>query len=413
MKIIFIVPTNDLRRFPLYRWGSMSYGHMNSISGPLILAEKFKEETNAKVIIGGIHASAMPEEALKHSDQVVVGEAENVILDLVEGRNKEKIIYAEYIKDLDKIPFPDYSLLKTPFSCANVMTTRGCPFSCSFCSTSRMFYPYRKRSIDNIIKELKIYKKKGIKYMNFEDDNFTADKERTKQICRRMIDEDLVFKETFYFGRIDMAEDEEMLQLLEKANLNRVLIGVETLNQESLDMINKNQNTEDIEKCVEVFSKYKIRLIVSLVLGIDGDDEKDIKKGVEFAKRIKAYQLQPAILTPLPGTPLFNDFIDKNRMISLNWDHYDFMNVTFKPKKMSPWELQKQFYISNYKFYTFFSSFKIWKKFDFFSGMRRIFLSISVKIGYLFALFASNFIKNTHLYNLRHKYNNIDKRSKL
>jgi len=223
----------------LYRLGSKVYGQRNSITGPLILGRILKDaghdvsvyeelyanvdyskimdadvycistmtstvprayfladglhkETKGRVIIGGMHASALPEEAALHANQVVVGEAETVIRNVIEGKITDKIVYAPRLENLDDAPFPDYSLLKTPCSCANVMTTRGCPFCCSFCTTSRMFHPYRERSVDSVMEELRYYKSIGFKYMNFEDDNFTANKKRAKEICRRMIEEDLV-----------------------------------------------------------------------------------------------------------------------------------------------------------------------------------------------------------------------------
>jgi len=113
---------------------------------------------------------------------------------LLNGKIRDRIVHAPLPINLDEIPFPDYSILKTPCKTANVLTTRGCPFDCSFCSTSRMFSPYRERSVDNVINELRYYKKLCFKYMNFEDDNFTANKKRAKAILRRMIDEGLVLR---------------------------------------------------------------------------------------------------------------------------------------------------------------------------------------------------------------------------
>lgn len=289
MKIVFIVPAAKLMRSFVYRWGAKIYGQKNNITGPLILgtilkkaghevevyeelyqdvdyqsleadiygiytmssnsirgyeiADFLKKEMGKRVIIGGMHASARPEEAACHADQVVVGEAESVIKDVVEGKINEKIIQAKPLQNLDSIPFPDYSLLKTPTDAANVLTTRGCPNQCSFCTTSRMFAPYRRRSIDSVIEELRSYKNAGFEYINFQDDNFTADSNRVKALLKRMINENLVFKETFFFGRKDFLEDEdeELLELMERSNLNRVLIGFESFKQESLDKINKNK----------------------------------------------------------------------------------------------------------------------------------------------------------------------------
>lgn len=449
MKVIFITPASNIRRTKIYRIGNNMYGHSNSVTGPLILghilknaghnvevyeelytdidfskmkdvdvfclytmtsnaprayflADKLRKETKARVIIGGMHVTALPEEAAEHADQVVVGEAESVITDVVEGKIKDKIVQAPCIMNLDEIPFPDYSILKTPCTTANVMSSRGCPFCCSFCTTSRMFHPYRKRSVDSVIEELKYYKKLGFKYMNFEDDNFTADKERTKEICRRMIDENLVFRETFFFGRTDLAKDEEMLSLLEQAHLNRVLVGIESLNQNSLNEINKHQTVSDIENCAKALAHHKIRLIVSLVLGIDTDDQEDIKRGVDFAKRINAYQLQPAIMTPFPGTAVYEQYEKENRMITKDWSVFDMMNVTFIPKKMSPWQLQEEFLTAVTHFYTFPSSFKIAKIFGRGYGLRRLGLWLVLNVGVPFIRLAASVKKDTYLYKLKH-----------
>ena len=316
MKIVFIVPASDLRRIPLYRLGGKIYGQSNSITGPLILggilkkagyqveayeelnarlplkhllkdtdifclslmtsnaprgyelADIIHKHSNARVIMGGMHPTWLPEEALQHADQVIVGEGEKVILDVVEGRLNTRIVQGISLTNVDEAPFPDYSILKTPCVAANVISTRGCPYRCTFCTTSRMFAPYRQRSVDNVIDEIRMYKQMGFRYLNFEDDNFTADKERAKDICRRMIAEHLTFKESFFFGRTDLANDAELLQLLHDAHLTRVLIGIESLNQNALDEIHKGQNIEDIRKAGAACEKYKIRMIAPASLTV-------------------------------------------------------------------------------------------------------------------------------------------------
>lgn len=450
MKIVFITPTARLRRSAVYRLGGSFYGHSNAITGPLILGRILKDaghqvevyeelnasvnykrimsgtdlfcisamtstaprayelagqihrETKARVIIGGMHASVMPEEAAKYADQVIVGEGERVILNVAEGRLNDKIVRAPCLENLDEAPFPDYSLLKTPCDAANVMTSRGCPYCCSFCTTSRMFKPYRRRSVDSVIEELRYYKSLGFRYMNFEDDNFTADREYAKEVCRRMISEGLVFKETFFFGRTDMAGDEEMLELLAKARLNRVLVGIESLNQAALDEIDKHQQVSDIIACAEALARHKIRLIASLVLGIDSDGPEDIRRAVDFARGIGAYQLQPAILTPYPGTAVYDQLVRENRMICNDWEQFDMMNVTFRPKKMTPWELQEEFLKATYDFYGFASSFSIMRRFGVNYGLRRLGLCAGARLGTAGERMASRFAKNTYYHKLRH-----------
>lgn len=449
MRVVFLTPAGDVRRSAFYRMGNSLYGHSNSITGPLVLgrilkdaghevsvweelyqdvnpsvyqnadvvclytmtstaprayllADRIRRDTKARVLIGGMHASVLPEEAALHADQVITGEGEAVILDVVEGRIRDRIVQSPCLKNLDEAPYPDYSLLKTRCECANVLSTRGCPFCCSFCTTSRMFHPYRERSVENVIGELRYYKKLGFQYMNFEDDNFTANKERAKEICRRMIAEGLVFKETFFFGRTDMANDEEMLDLLQKAHLTRALVGIESLNQDSLNEINKRQSVADIERCAAALSRHKIRLIASIVLGIDTDGKEEMRHSVDFARKINAYQLQPAVLTPFPGTKVFEQYEREGRILTRDWSLFDMMNVTFLPKRLSPWELQKEFFHAVRRFYGFFSSFRIGKIFGIQYGLRRIGLALLIKLGVPFLYLASIFKKRTNLYRIRH-----------
>ena len=449
MNVTLIVPTVGIKRNPIYRLGGRLYGYGNPITGPLILggilrraghnvevyqelqgsvdyrrllkttdvlclytmtclaprayelADLFHEKGHARVLIGGMHASVEPEEALVHADQVIVGEGESVILDCVEGRLTEPIVHAEPICDLDTVPWPDYSVLKTPIKAANIMTSRGCPYRCSFCTTSRMFAPYRKRSVDSVIAEIRYCHELGFEYMNFEDDNFTADKKRAKEICRRIIDENLQFKETFFFGRTDMADDPELLDLLAQAHLTRVLIGIESLNQDALDSIDKHAKVESIEKACQACWDHGIRVIASIVLGLDTDGPEDIRRAYRFAKDVGAYQIQPAILTPFPGTPVFEQMESEDRLITHDWERFDMTNVTFQPKKMSPWHLQELFFEACNQFYDFPSALRIWRKFGTEYGLRRLYLATVSSIGVPLGEWVADHIPATPYYQLK------------
>jgi len=451
MKIIWITPAPFMRRMKPYRWGGKSYGQTNSITGPLILggilkkaghdvsvyeelngdvdykrlipqadvfcftimtsnaprayalADRIKKENpKARVIIGGMHATACPEEALSHADQVMTGEGENTILDVIEGRKTEKIVHGIPCENLDDVPFPDYSILKTPCKAANIITSRGCPFRCTFCTTSRMFAPYRTRSVGNVLEEIRMYKNMGFKYMNFEDDNFTADKDRAKEILRRIISEHLQFDETFFFGRTDLAKDEELLSLLKEAHLTRVLMGIESLNQKALDSIHKGQSVEDIRSATKACREHGIRVIASIVLGIDDDTIEDIDASVRFAKEIDAYQLQPAVLTPYPGTPVYRQFNDQGRIHASDWTRYDMMSVTFQPMHMSAWQLQKAFYKASDSFYTFRSAIRIGRLFGRFYGHQRMKMWWRMRQGTRAARILSRLVPQSPFYQLRH-----------
>jgi radical SAM superfamily enzyme YgiQ (UPF0313 family) len=418
MNTVFITPAADIRKTLPYRLGNSIYTRPNAITGPLILATMLRDRGHnaavyeelyrrvdlekllhadvigistmtstaprafhiadffrsrgKRVVIGGMHATVAPEETLAHCDTVVTGEAESVIVDVMENRIKDKVVDAPYTGDLDTVVFPDYSLLKTPCREANLMTTRGCHYSCSYCSTSRMFMPYRERSVESVIAELTYYKKCGFQYVNFQDDNFTGNRKRAKQLLAKMIEDKLVFRDVFFFGRADMVLDEELLSLLSRANLRSVLIGIESLNPVSLEQIGKKIKLEPLLASMPNLGKYKIKLLASLVLGLDTDGVADIRKAIEFCRDINAFTLQPAVLTPFPRTPVYKQYQEERRMVTKDWQYFDLMHATFHPKKMSVRDLQMEFYNALRRFYTFKKSFTIMRIYGFGAGMKRL-----------------------------------------
>jgi radical SAM superfamily enzyme YgiQ (UPF0313 family) len=428
MKIAFVIPAADIRRTISYRLADRFYGPRHPMTGPLILgsilnhsghqveiheelfrdidfskvekadviginimtssairgyeiADFLKKKTNKRIIMGGIHASVLPEEALKHADQVIVGEAESVIKDVVEGKCRDEIVYAPAVKNLDEIPFPNYSLLKTPYNAINVLTSRGCPYSCNFCTTTRMFFPYRRRSPDNVIEELKIHKQRGLKYLCFQDDNFTADKQRAKEILDKMIFHGLIFKETFFYARTDMFDDLELMGLLRRANFRRVFIGIESLNPQSLKYVNKQQTLANIENMRHQLNKHKFKLIASFVIGLDHDGLEDIQKMVAFAKEINAYQLQPQILTPYVGTPIHAQLEKEGRILTKDWEKYDMMHVVYQPRNMAPRTLQKEFFKAMNSFYSLRSPWRDFKHLGWMDGMKKMAFNMVMKFG--------------------------------
>jgi radical SAM superfamily enzyme YgiQ (UPF0313 family) len=431
MHIAFVTPSADVRKTLPYRLGNSVYTRPNAITGPLILATMLRDRGHTaevheelygrvnlesllkadvigvstmtssaprayavadyfrsrgkRVIIGGMHAMVMPGEALLHADTVVVGEAENVIADVVEGRATGQVVTAAPPGDLDAVAFPDYSLLKTPCREANIMTTRGCHFRCSFCSTSRMFSPYRERSVKSVIDELTYYKDRGFKFVNFQDDNFTGNRKRARELLAVMIEKGLVFEDVFFFGRADMVQDEELLSLLSRAHLRSVLIGFESLNPASLELIDKKIRLDPLLAQVSNLGKHRIKLLASLVLGLDTDGIADIRKAVRFAKRINAYTLQPAVLTPFPGTPMYRQYEREARIITNEWQYFDLMHVTFAPAKMRARQLQNEFYRALWIFYGPGKFLAIMRTYGMAAVLRRIGLWLVIGIAARFA----------------------------
>jgi len=427
VKIAFVVPASELHKSPLYRFGHTVYEPANSIPGPLILgriladaghsvdvyeelyrnlplnkilradligistmtstaprayqlADYFRER-GKKVILGGFHASVMPEEAALHADQVIVGEAEGVIADVVEGRYTDRIIYGKPVTDLDVVPFPDYSLLRTPVKIANFMTSRGCTHNCSFCSTTRMFHPRRIMSPHRVVEAIRWYRSQGFTRVNIQDDNFTADRERVKKILNLLIDNGLAFRETFFFGRIDVADDVELVELLMRTGFRIILVGMESMNETALASVNKQQSVNDVMKNAARLTAMGMKLSASVILGLDHDTKESIAEMIDFCRSIGAYSLQPPVLTPYPGTPLYDMLHENGRIITRDWQHYDMMHTVFRPVGMSPAELQNLFGWALKRFYSFGSVPRVVRQWGIKEGLKRVGLALSVRVA--------------------------------
>lgn len=310
-----------------------------------------------KIIMGGPHPTYMPEEALQHADLVVKGEGEEAIIDAVEDINLTGIIQGPSVDDLNKYPIPDLSILTDqdrPPRQAPISTSRGCPYDCVFCTVSTTFgRKCRFREPGSVLEEIKMRVSEGYKKLFFYDDNFAISRERTKELLRGIIDKGLNKKMSWSAeARTDIAKDDELLGLMSKANCNTMLIGFESINPESLAQYNKKQGLEDIKKCIKKLHDLKIKVHGMFVLGSDSDDSNTPKETVKFCHDMKINSIQFSVLHPLPGSRLYNILDSENRIFTKKWSLYDGSHVVFRPKKMSPIELQEKFIWAWKKFYS-------------------------------------------------------------
>jgi anaerobic magnesium-protoporphyrin IX monomethyl ester cyclase len=306
------------------------------------IAQDFKKRNpDKKVIIGGTHASVLPEEAAKYADHVVVGESESIIADVIEGKYKEKIIYTDKCQDLDALPFPDFSMVtdlkKTKVF--PIMTTRGCPYNCSFCLVSELFgRKIRERSTDNVIKELAANRFKRI---FFYDDHFCAKRERTNELLRKMKDNGIANWRAQ--ARAEVGGYDDFLKLAADTNCEYLLIGFESINQATLDSINKRWDLKKTKEYIKKIHDYGIKIYGMFIFGSDSDDKHTIQKTEEFVAENGIEIPQYSLLTPLPGTKLFKQYNDEKRIFTYDWSRYDLMHVVSKPKMMSAYDLQVQY----------------------------------------------------------------------
>ncbi len=328
------------------------------------ISEEFRKR-GKKVILGGMHVSAMPEEALQHADAICISEAEEYWKDVIEdfkNDNLKKIYAPKVLPEVLRIPAPAYHLVKGKryFFPYITQTARGCPYACSFCSVSHFFgRRYRFRPIEDVINELKNLKGK---FIAFADDNITANKERAKKLFSSILPLKLKW---FSQGSVEMSEDDELLTLAKKSGCKAIFIGFESISDNCLNEIGKFVNLRTkYENAIKKIHSYKISIIGAFIFGFDNDNETIIKKTVDFAKKVKLEVAQFGILTPLPGTDLFKKLIKEKRIFDFNWRKYDVAHVVFKPKNLSPEVLQEKF---NWSYRSFYSLSSILKRINIFS----------------------------------------------
>ncbi|MBI3635070.1 MAG: B12-binding domain-containing radical SAM protein [Candidatus Rokubacteria bacterium] len=314
----------------------------------------------AIAVMGGTHTSFLPQEGLQHADFVVRGEGEFAFQELVDaiqaGTGFEKIQNLTYLVDgrvvnnperpkipnLDVNPIPDYHLITgwEPGGVISVATSRGCPFSCTFCSVPGMYgHAFRTHSIARVLEELELHK--GNAYTFFADDIFTANKKRVKELLRGMIDRDL----TPQWGaqvRTETVDDPELLQMMRDSNCFNVYVGFESINPRTLKLFQKKQDLAKIERSIERFHAHDIKIHGMFVVGSDEDDLETLDATAEFALKQDIDSVQFMILTPIPGSPDWDKLYDSGQkyVINRNWTFYDGHHVVHQPRKLSPYELQ-------------------------------------------------------------------------
>jgi anaerobic magnesium-protoporphyrin IX monomethyl ester cyclase len=303
------------------------------------IAEKFRQlNPRGRVIIGGSHATFLPEEASQYADHVVTGEGESVICDLVRDGG-DKIINGSPVENLDDLPFPDFSIVdgvdistkRMPIT--PVSTSRGCPFNCTFCSVTAMFgRKYRHRSTESVIEEISRIKHRRI---FFYDDNFDANKARIRDLLEKMI-ENKITPKWIAQVRADVAKDEELVALMSRANCSQLCIGFESLNPEVLKKYNKKQNPEDISFCINMLHKYGIKVHGMFIS--DGYTDIYHRLGID--------SLQLCILVPILGSKLYTAVKSSGRFVTdrfpTDWKLFDGGHVVHWPDNLSPLEMQRQ-----------------------------------------------------------------------
>jgi radical SAM superfamily enzyme YgiQ (UPF0313 family) len=308
------------------------------------------------VVLGGYHPTALPDEAKQHSNSVVIGEVEevwNLLLKDMENSKLKPFYKSEKPVDLCKVPFKEN--IESMEKNFEIFATRGCPHGCEYCAITNSYLGniFRKRPVDVVIEEIEMHVDNQF---IFHDASLTIDLDYSKQLFTRLKDLNKIF---FASGNINtLGKDEEFLKLARDAGCFAWFIGFESINQESLDSINKNTNrVEDYKKAIKKIRDYGIAVFGSFMFGFDQDDKTIFDSTYEFIKSSDIDILYFHKLTPFPGTPIYRKLESENRILTKDWSKYDLDHIVFQPKQMTPEELLDGVHNLHTQFYSTKNSF--------------------------------------------------------
>ncbi len=352
------------------------------------LAEQLRETwPDALLLIGGIHASLLPEEFTDVADHVIVGEAEGIIVDLVEGRYTERIVKGSPVAEMEDLPLLNYRLLSglERMETIPIMTSRGCPFDCNFCTVTKIFgRRFRKQSADRILAEIE--NAIGVftaREFFFYDDNFTADRKRIDRLCDLLLERNLDITWAAQV-RSDLAREPELVAKMAEAGLKWVYIGFESIDDATLKDLHKNQTRADIEHAITTFHANGIKIHGMFMFGEDRDDLSSVEQTLDFALHNGIDTVQFMILTPFPGTACYDRIDGEGRLLHRNWDYYNGMFAVFRPQHMKTVALSDAVLVAYRRFYS----------------LRRVLLDgLALAWGVLLDATAWNF-RRAHRYNL-------------
>jgi len=314
------------------------------------LADIFRKKGKT-VVFSGWYPSIMSEEAKNHADSLLIGLNETIWLELLADFEKKKLKPKYGPKKYDKSFRIPPTNVKIPgfVMTGAIEATRGCPYSCEFCPESNIpgGSQYFTRPVDDVIDEIKSIPQKNIM---FYDKSLTINTDYSKQLFKKMKG----LKKKFYCnGNSDaLAQDKELVRLSKEAGCVSWLIGFESVTQKTLDEIGKSTNkVKKYHQAVKNIHDNKMTVVGSFMFGFDNDTKDVFNETLKMIKELKIDVADFCILTPFPGTPIFNRLEKEGRILTKNWSKYTMKNVVFEPKNMTPEELLlgvKMMYIEFY-----------------------------------------------------------------
>ncbi len=300
------------------------------------------------VVFGGIHPTLLPEEVKQRADSVVIGEAEDVWVKLLEdfkAGNLKPFYKSNSEINICESPIPKFELLKkNVYRLVNIQTTRGCPHDCDYCSASKIFgKKYRRKTVEQIILEIKtaIAHLGNVKIV-FSDDNFLVDRKRSMELLTQLIPLNIKWHAQ---SDISIADDEQLLLLTKKSGCTFLFIGLESINPDNLKNLDtKNWKYSKLSKYkenIEKIQSYGIGVMGAFIVGLDSDTKEVFNDLEKFIIDNNLWAASITIMTPFPGTRLRAKLENENRLIKTDWSECTGYNVNFIPAKITREELEE------------------------------------------------------------------------
>lgn len=311
------------------------------------IAQRFREK-GAKAVMGGIHASTLPDDVKPHVDSIVVGEAENLwqrLLDDFRHNRLSPVYTSQREVSLKESPIPKYELLEgKPYKIVWVQATRGCPHDCSFCCASRIYgSKYRHKSIDQVTAEIKkIRRIKKYAVIGFADDNLLCDKKYSRHLLEEIVD-----LKMRWIGQSDIsiASDSDLLRLIKNSGCVAMIIGFESITEDNLRDIDtshwKLKHLKDYAASIRKIQSNGIGIIGTFIVGFDNDDASVFDRLADFIIDNRLAGAQIAALTPFPHTRIREALLEEGRILDTPWDNYTLYDANIKLKKMSSRQLEE------------------------------------------------------------------------
>ncbi|MBI2346665.1 MAG: radical SAM protein [Deltaproteobacteria bacterium] len=324
------------------------------------LADHFRKR-GIRTVCGGSHASFMTSECQEHFDSVVINEVEMVWAEIMrdfQSDTLKPVYHTNQLIDLKDLPMPRKDLFfnaGTTLNAQVLQTGRGCPLGCNFCTVTLMYgKKFRTRPVEHVVEEIKRFPSR---LFFFVDDNIFLSREYAYELCEALIPLKIKWGSQ---GSMELiCRDEELLKLASKSGCISLFVGIESIDQETLNAAHKSFNkVKNYEENIKKMRRAGINVVGAFIFGFDQDTPKTFDKVYAFAMKNRLAMVNTGVMTPFPGTEVYKRVKSEGKIFDNNWEHYTGANLVWNHPTMSKGEIEEFYTKFRQKFYSWPSIFK-------------------------------------------------------